>query len=48
MTDPITNLLKLAATAMDKGQTLQDLHEQCEVFALTNLLDDKDNLTVPQ
>lgn len=43
MSDHITNLLKLAATAMDNGQTLQDLHEQCEVFALTNLLDDKDN-----
>ena len=43
MTDQISDLLKLAANSMDKGQTLQDLHEQCEAFALANLLDDKDN-----
>ena len=43
MTEQISALLKLAATCMDKGQTLQDLHEQCEAYALANLLDDKDN-----
>ena len=43
MADQISDLLKLAANAMDKGQTLQDLHEQCEAFALANLLEDKDD-----
>ncbi len=43
MTDQISDLLELAAISMDKGQTLQDLHEQCEAFASANLLDDKDN-----
>ena len=43
MTDQISDLLELAANSMDKGQTLQDLHEQCEAFALANSLDDKDN-----
>ena len=43
MTDQITEILKIAAKSMEKGQTLQDLHEQCAAFALANLLDDKDN-----
>ena len=30
MADQISDLLKLDAISMDKGQTFQDLHEQCE------------------
>ena len=41
MADQISDLLNLAVLSMDKGQTLQDLHEQCEAYALANLLDDK-------
>lgn len=43
MTDQISDLFKLAALSMDQGQSLQDFQEQCEAFALANLLDDKDD-----
>ena len=42
--DPIPAILKITARAMEQGQTLQELHAQCEAFALTNLLDDKNDL----
>ena len=41
MTDHISNILTMAAKAMDQGQTLQDLHELCAAYALANMLDDK-------
>ena len=41
MTNNISDILEIAAKALDQGQTLQELHEQYEAYALANMLDDK-------
>ena len=41
MTDQISNILKLAAKAMNQGQTLLDFHEQLQAHVLANMLNGK-------
>ena len=41
MTDHISNVLKIAANGMNQRQTLPDLHQQFQAYALVNMLNDK-------
>lgn len=41
MTDHISNVLKIAANVMNQRQTLPDLHQQFQAYALANMLNDK-------